>query len=109
MKSLYGQYIKEQNNKEIIEDERGFATYFFTPDGCLVEDIFVVKEYRSKGVAKEMLDKISIIAKENGCKKMIGTVVPTCKGSTHSLQAALSYGFKLDSCRQNLICYIKEL
>lgn len=109
MNSLYGQYIKERADKEIIEDERGFATYLFMDDGCYIEDIFVRKEYRSKGIAKEMLDKISIIAKEKGCKKIIGTVVPSYKSSTYSLQAAFSYGFKLDSSRQNLIVYVKEL
>lgn len=107
--SLYSEYVKERLNKEVIENENGFATYLFMDDGVYVEDIFVRKEYRDKGIAKEMLDQISIIAKEKGCKKMIGTVVPSTEGSTHSLQAAFSYGFKLDSCRQNLIVYTKEI
>lgn len=107
--TLFAEYIKERLNKEIIEDERGFATYLFMDDGVYVEDIFVKKEYRDTGVAKEMLDKISMIAKDKGCKKIIGTVVPSTAGSTHSLQAAFAYGFKLDSSRQNLIVYIKDL
>ena len=109
MNSLYGQYIKERLNKEILEDEKGFATYSFIDDGCYIEDIFVSKNYRQHGIAKSMLDKISIIAKEKGCTKLIGSVVPTCNGSTDSLQAAFSYGFKLDSCTQNLIVYIKRI
>ncbi len=109
MSSLFGQYIKERLDKEIIEDERGFATYLFIDDGVYVEDIFVNKDYRNQGVAKEMLDKISIIAKEKGYKKIIGSCIPSSKGSTESLQAALAYGFKLDSSRQNIIVYIKEV
>src|ERR1700732_4801228 len=109
MKSLHGQYIEELSGKEIIEDHRGFATYLFMDDGCYIEDIFVTKDHRHEGVAKEMLDKITVIAKEKGCKKLIGTVIPSYKGSTNSLQAAFAYGFKLDSSRQNLVVYIKEL
>lgn len=109
MASLYGKYIKELSDKEIIEDERGFATFNFIDDGCYVQDIYVDKEYRNSGVATEMLDKITIIAKEKGCKKLIGTTIPSLKDSTSSLKAAFSYGFKLDSSRQNLIVYIKDL
>lgn len=109
MSSLFSQYIKERSNKEIIEDERGFATYLFMDDGVYVEDIFVSKDYRNQGVAKEMLDKISVIAKEKGYKRMIGTTVPSSNGASSSLQAALAYGFKLDSSRQNLIVYVKGL
>ena len=109
MKSLYGQYIEELANKEIIEDDRGFITYLFMDDGCYVEDIFVIKEHRNNGVAREMLDKVSVIAKEKGYKKLIGTVIPSYKDSTYRLQAALSYGFQLDSSRQNLIVYVKGL
>lgn len=107
--SLYSEYVKERLNKEVIENENGFATYLFMDDGVYVEEIFVRKEYRNKGIAKEMLDQISVIAKNKGYKKMIGSVVPSTNGATHSLQAAFAYGFKLDSCRQGIIVYTKEI
>lgn len=107
--SLFAEYIKERLDKEIMEDHRGFATYCFIDDGCYIEDIFVKKEFRDQDIAKEMLDKISVIAKERNISKLIGTVVPSANGSTDSLSAAFSYGFKLDSSSQNLIVFTKDL
>lgn len=107
--SLFAQYIKERLDKEIIEDHRGFATYYFIEDCCYCEDIFVKTEYRNQDIAKEMLNKITIIAKERNINKLVGTVVPSVNGSTESLQAAFSYGFKLDSAAPNLIVFVKKL
>ena len=110
MASLFGEYIKERLDKDIIEDHRGFATYYFIDDGCYVEDIFVKKQYRNQDVAKEMLNKISNIARERNIYKLIGTAIPSVKGGcTDSLQAAFSYGFKVDSAASNLIVYVKDL
>jgi len=111
MKSKYAEYIKERLGKEIYEDARGFATYYFVPhmNACYLEDIYVEPVNRRKGVASLYADVVTEIAKEHGCTKLIGSVVPKTSGATGSLKALLSYGFMLDSCDNNVIYLVKEI
>lgn len=108
--SLYGKYLKERSNKEILENETGFATYSF-PDNTTVyiEDIYTNPESRISGEASRLADEIIKIAKQKGCTKLIGSVVPSTKGSTDSLKVLLAYGMKLDSSTNNFILFSKEL
>lgn len=107
--SLYGKYIKERAGKEIIEDDRGFATYYYLNDGVYIENIYVLEDYRKTGVASNYANQIASIAKEKGCVKMFGSVSPKANGSTDSLKVLLAYGFKLDSSVDNFIALVKEI
>lgn len=107
--SLYASYLKEREGKEIIESEIGFATYYFLDDGCYIQDIFVLKDYRKIGEASRLAEEIEKIAKSKGYKKLYGTVCPLANGSTESIKALLAYGFKLNSSVSNLIAFVKDL
>lgn len=107
--SLFADYIKELHNKEIIEDNRGFATYFFIEQGVYIEDIFVKPEHRHEGVASVYADQIAKIAKEKGISKMFGSVVASRHSSTSSLKVLLSYGFRLESAHNNTIIMVKDI
>lgn len=109
MESNYALYIKEREGKEILESEKGFATYYFLSDGCYLQDIFVKPEYRESKEATRMANNIAEIAKLKGFNKLYGTVCPTTNGSTESLKVLLAYGFKLDSSLNNLIVLVKDL
>lgn len=107
--SLYADYINERTGKEIVESDKGFATYYFHKDGCYIEDIYVQPDYRKSGEASNMANKIAEIAKSKGINKLYGTVCPSANNSTDSLKVLLAYGFKLDSSISNLIALVKEI
>lgn len=108
--STFAEYIKEREGKEIIEDDRGFATYkFLDATRCYIENIYVRPDYRNTKVASEMADKIVDIARAKGCTKMLGSVCPVAIGSTASLKVLLAYGFQLDSIAANLILFSKDI
>jgi len=109
VKSHYGNYIRERLGKDIIEDEYGFATFYFIGDGCYIEDIYVDADHRKGGHASKYADQIAAKAKELGYTKLYGTVVPTAKGSTESLKVLLAYGFRVDSAANNVIALVKVL
>jgi hypothetical protein len=109
MKSLYGMFIEERENKNIVESEKGFATYYFIDDSVYIETIFVHPDYRDTGETFVMAGKIAKIAKEKGCTKMLGSVCPTAKGSSTSLCMLLTHGFKLDSSTNNFIVVKKDI
>lgn len=109
MESLFGKYIKERNNKEIVENEKGFMTYYFIGDACYIEDVYVLPEYRRTKQCVEFGEQVEKIAKEKGCTKMYGSVVPSAPYSTINLMGLLNFGWRLDSSTNNFILVTKDL
>ena len=111
MSSLWGLYIKERLNKEMLETAGGFATYYFVPDkmAVYVEDVFVKKEMRQTGIASYLVNEISLIAKKNGMNKVFVTVQPSSNGSTACIQAIIAYGFKLSYSTNDAILFVREI
>lgn len=108
--SLWADYKKEREGKEILEKEDGFAIYSWTQDGgCYIEDIYVKPDKRKSGLAREMADQIKIIAKERECKFILGSVLCGANGDTDSLKVLLSYGMKLWEVHGNLIIFGQEI
>jgi len=110
--SLYGDYIKEHHGDEIIETEHGFATYrYLDANGpaVYIVDIYVIPELRQSHCASKLADEVAMKAMQVGCKKMIGSVVPSAKNSTASLKVLLGYGMRLKSSSDNLIIFEKDL
>ncbi len=54
----------------------GFALYFFNYStwvgrpGIYVEDLFVLPEFRRRGIGRELLKQVAAIAVENGCQRL---------------------------------------
>lgn len=107
--SLYAKYLKETFGKDIVEDAEGFASYSIVGNECYVETVYVIPESRCKGKAPFLVDKIAEIAKENGCKYLSTTINPTINNPERSMRVITNYGFKLHSCDQFKIYFIKEL
>lgn len=107
--SLFSDYNKELLDKDILETDKGFATYSEVEDGIWIENIFVSKEHRKTAEASRMADQIAEIAKERGLTKLFGSVTPSANQSTASLKVLLAYGFKLNSSTNNFIWLEKRL
>lgn len=107
--SLLADYFKEKGLKEIIEDENGFATYMFLPEGVYIEDIYVRPEARKSGHASKYADQIAEIARAKGFSKMFGSVVPSSNGSADSFRVLLAYGFQPNKCTNNLVIFVKDI
>lgn len=109
--SLYAKYLTERTNDKILELNHGFATYRFIPEqkAVYIIDIFVEPDFRKAGNAESMANQIAKIAKAEGCTKMIGSVMPSSKNSTASLQVLLAYGMRLQSAGNDFILMEKEI
>lgn len=111
--SLYADYILERTNDRILEMPSGFATYrYLSEDGVdsvYIIDIYITPEVRKTGQASFLADLIAQEAKDRGCTQMLGTVQPSAKGATKSLQVLLSYGFELKYAVQDAIVMRKDL
>lgn len=109
--SLYAEYVKEREEKFVIENEEAFCKYGINEKEkyCYIEDLYVRPESRKSGIGQRMTDFICIIAKNKGCKKVITSMVPSAKGSDYSMKVILKYGFRLRSSDYNVIYFEKEL
>lgn len=107
--SLYGDYIKEREDKEIIEDQYGFATFVFLPEHCYIVDIYVKPEFRKQNIASKYADQITVMARERGYSKLLGSVAMKAHGVTTSLRVLLAYGFKLQESNADMIYLVKEI
>ena len=107
--TLFAAYLKEREGVNLLETDKGFAIYVITGNECYIRDIYVKPEFRKEKVASHLADLICEKAREAGCKVLTGSVCPTTKGSTASLQVLLGYGMRLHSATANLIIFIKDL
>ena len=107
--SLYGDYIKEREGKEIVESGHGFASYKIIGQECHVGDVYIKPEFRKAGIASDFGDEIVKRAREAGCNFLIATVAPSLKGATISLISQLAYGFELHSAHEDFIILKKEI
>lgn len=106
---LWAEYFKEREGFETISTEVAIANYKITGDTCYIKDIFVHKDFRKSGEGSVVADKIAVIAKENGCKYLTGSIVPSLPGSTGTMFAMIKYGFKLKESHNDFIILFKEL
>jgi GNAT superfamily N-acetyltransferase len=108
--SMYGQYIQEREGKSILESDKGFVTYNITKDGeCFIQDMFIIPEARHSGHGTKLLQQVESIACEQGSKYLSAGICPLANNATDSLQAALSYGFKLYSAKQDYVILKKDI
>lgn len=108
--SFYADYLRERTTDDIYECEDGFATYRFMPDQTVyIIDLYVRPQSRKLGAASNIADTIVKLAKTRGCNKLIGSVVPSTKGSTTSLKVLLGYGMHLESSGNDFIIFKKDI
>ena len=108
--NLYSQYIVEREGLGIVEFDHGFATYIqVDADTFYLQDIFVEKEHRKSGLAKELSKQVALIAKEAGAKKLTGSVCLIAKGVTVSMKAILGDGFEYSHANGNTLYFAKEI
>jgi len=107
--SNYGLYISEREGFNIVESDKGFATYKINGEECYIRDIYIRPEFRDKDIAKQMLDEVCRIAKEQGCNHITGSVDTNDKNATSNLKAAFVYGYRILRNNYTMILLIKEI
>ena len=103
--SLYAQYIKERENKDIVETDEGFATYQIYGDECYIADIYVIPGARKTGLASQLANQIKGLAKSSGCKILTGSVCLDANNAVASMNVLYAYGMKVHSIKGNMIYF----
>lgn len=108
---MYGKYLAEKTNDLLVETDKGFATYRYLDNekAVYIIDLYVLPDFRQTNIASTIADNIVREAKEKGCTKLLGSVVPSNKGSTISLKVLLAYGMYLESSTNDFIIFRKDI
>lgn len=107
---MYRDYIKERLGHDLVElPGIGFATYAIQNGECYIIDTYVEKSLREGGYAKKLADQIVLIAKENGCAILKGSVCLTAANIELSVKGMLAYGFKIVSANDNFLIFKKAI
>jgi GNAT superfamily N-acetyltransferase len=108
--SLFSDYINEREGKQILESDKGFATYKIFDNGeCYLQDIYVIPDERKSGLATEMADKVVEIAQEHGCKTLIGSVCIDDLNCTRNMKVFLAYGMQMHKIIGTMIFLKKDI
>ncbi len=91
--SSYALYVQERLGLSIIEDERGFVTFEIMGGILWIRDMFVKKEYRQQGVAREWIESLFIIANDNQCTQVSTHVCINSVGWDLSFKLMVGFGF----------------
>lgn len=108
--SMFADYFKEFCGDETIEIDEGFAVYrFLDAETVYIVHIYVLPELREAGFASAIADSVVELAKAKGCKRLIGTVVPTAKHSAQSMHVLLGYGMTPVAIDGNMVVFGKDI
>lgn len=107
---MFADYFKEFYNDHTYQNEFGFAVYRYLGDGQVyIVHIYVVPKARKSGMASAIADKVGEIAKGQGCREILGSVVPSAPHSSTSLKVLLGYGMELKKIQDGMLIFSKEI
>lgn len=109
LENLFARYLKEREGLEVLYTSIGFVTYKFRVDGCYIQDIFVLPEYRQQHCAAEMADIIAKEAKALGYRLLLGSVDSRANGAEISDRVLRAYGMRPYSREGFMTYYGKEI
>lgn len=107
--SLYAEYVRERENKHILEDDKGFITYVVNGDECYIVDMYIKEKHRRSGHGIKQADQVCEAAKRLGCKYITGSVDPRTNGATYSMKLLINYGMEVLMVKDSLVYFVKEL
>lgn len=72
-RSLWADYFEEKGLL-VIETQRGLMSAYIVGDVCMVDNFYVVPEYRGTGSALQLTLQLIHLAKQRGCKAFCAEV-----------------------------------
>lgn len=102
-------YIKERENKEIVETDFGFALYEVDKNVIYLSDIYVVPEQRNAKKVYEIADIVTTIGRERNCNILMGSIDPKLDTADRSRKVLSNYGYVFVGHNSGLDWYKKEI
>ena len=93
---MYEKYIKERENLDVIKTSKGFICYRIEMNAtCMINDCFVLKEYRNTKHATFLTNQVFEICKQAGVKTVYCNTDDRANGVEVSKFSIEQFGFEL--------------
>ena len=109
---MFDKYIEERLGKKLIQFDFGFIILTkIDSENLYLEDIYVLPEHRSRGVAQKMSDYAFDVAKKTGFKFLHASCNIKAKNSEYSCKIIIENKFKFLSLdeKNDMIYFKKEI
>lgn len=105
----YAAYLKERENKYILENEHGFIVYQVVGTDCFLAEMFIIKSHRHTGLFEKMISELREIAELNKCATITATIDLRDKGANRNLRASQKVNFTITQANQDILLIKKEV
>lgn len=102
-------YVREREGAAFYITDYGFIKYVIDKDTIYMQEIYVAPEHRHGNLSGEMANELINWAKTRGCKKMLGSCVPSTNNAHKSMVLMIAFGMKLHMAMADKIFFIKEI
>ncbi len=92
---MYEQYIKERENLDVIKTDKGFICYRIDFPNCLINDYFVLPEYRQSGHGYFLANQVFEICSQAGVKSVYCQTDDRATGVALATFTIENFGFDL--------------
>jgi ribosomal protein S18 acetylase RimI-like enzyme len=106
---LFAAYVEEREGATLLRHAHGFGIYKPLGDFGYLQDVYVLPEYRQRGVGRDIVAKGLELCRKSNKKALLTTTDATANGASESALAILRSGFKIYKVETNAIWYIMEL
>lgn len=108
---LYKSFIKETSGRECIYNDNYFYTYIINAEVIHLENVYIKKEYRNKGIIDDIIKEAKELGKSNNCKFLTSSAClnnfkDTIERTDHILRRN---GFVIYEQDENMINYVMEI
>jgi N-acetylglutamate synthase-like GNAT family acetyltransferase len=94
--NMYEQYNKERENLDVIKTDKGFIFYRIDMnETCMINDCFVLKEYRNTKHGTFLTNQVFEICKQAGVKTVYCNTDDRANGVAVSRFSIEQFGFEL--------------
>lgn len=107
---MFADYLHERYGQENIVWDQGFISYeFIDSNTVFVNHLYVRPEFRRTNLGTELGDAVVKIAREKGCKYLIGGVDLNANLANEAILSFISYGMGVYKSDNEFIYFRKEI
>lgn len=106
---MYADYILERQGLSLLTSEHGFIAYSLNGEECFVAELFIRKEYRRAGFAKELFKELLQICLNAKCKIITANIHLWDRGANNTLKAIQTVGFEITGAQNGVLLVSKKI
>ena len=109
LKSLWGQFLEEMNDTDVIEKDYGFISFKIEEGVCLVFDFFIAQPFRNGSYRRTLMLELHELCRFRGVSVVTGKVDLGLKDSTRTLAFWLTMDATAYKAEANQVYFMKRL